>query len=194
MTGPNSLQVLLGGTDVGAIELESGGLDLVRFTTTQAYRDLRSRPILSQALEDDLTQTWTSRVRVPAFFSNLLPEGVLRELLAQRAGVNPAREFFLLAELGEDLPGNVVVRPAGPLDRSGEADQELPSARVSPDEALRFSVAGLQLKFSVNAKSGGWVLPVRGAGGRWLAKLPSRRFPNIPRNEFLMMRFARCLK
>lgn len=193
MTPSNTLQVLLGHTEVGTLELESGGLDVVRFATTEAYRQLRHRPVLSQVLEDDLSQTWTSRVRAPAFFSNLLPEGVLRELLAQRAGVNPTREFFVLAELGGDLPGNVIVRPLGALDSSGEVANELPADTVGHDEALRFSVAGLQLKFSVNARGGGWVMPVRGAGGRWLAKLPSRRFPNVPRNEFLMMRFAREL-
>ena len=35
------------------------------------------------------------------------------------------------------------------------------------------------------------MLPVRGAGGRWLAKLPSWRFPRVPQNEFWTMRFAR---
>jgi serine/threonine-protein kinase HipA len=189
----NALRVSLGGTEVGFLELDSGGIEVIRFSTTEAYRALRSRPVLSQALEDDLSQTWTSRVRAPAFFSNLLPEGVLRELLAQRAGVNPAREFFVLAELGQDLPGNVTVQPVGPLDHAGELDDELPATPVSPEEALRFSVAGLQLKFSVNPKGGGWVLPVRGAGGRWLAKLPSQRFPQVPRNEFWMMRFARAV-
>lgn len=193
MSRTNALQVLLGDTEVGVIELESGGLDVIRFTTVDTYRQLTRRPVLSQVLEDDLSQVWTSRVRAPAFFSNLLPEGVLRELLAQRAGVNPTREFFVLAELGGDLPGNVVVRSLGALDGSGEVADELPAHAVGADEALRFSVAGLQLKFSVNARGGGWVMPVRGAGGRWLAKLPSRRFPNVPRNEFLMMRFARAV-
>lgn len=193
MTGSNRLVVLLGDVEVGALELESEGIDVIRFTTTEAYRQLSRRPVLSQALEDDLHLVWASRVRAPAFFSNLLPEGVLRELLAQRAGVNPAREFFVLAELGEDLPGNVIIRPAGLLDGAGEVDRELPATAVKREDVLRFSVAGLQLKASVNPRGVGWVLPVRGSGGRWLAKLPSRRFPNVPRNEFLMLRFARTV-
>ena len=36
------------------------------------------------------------------FFSNLLPEERLRDYLAARAGINPAREFFLLWALGSD--------------------------------------------------------------------------------------------
>ncbi len=188
----NVLTVLLGATPVGRIELEGSGHDRVRFTTTEGYRLMVGRPVLSQSLEDDLGQVWESRIRAPAYFSNLLPEGVLRELLAHRAGVNPMREFFLLAQLGADLPGNVRVIPEGTLEDSDLTSLELPSP-VSVEEPLRFSVAGLQLKFSVNEASGRWVLPVRGAGGRWLIKLPSPRYPQVPHNEFWMMRFARAL-
>lgn len=193
MTGDtNVLSVALGATEVGRLELEAGGLDRVRFATTDTYRSMADRPVLSLALEDDLKQIWESRVRAPAFFSNLLPEGLLRELLAHRAGVNPMREFFLLAELGEDLPGNVIVRPLSDLSDEGQAALELPKP-VAPEEPLRFSVAGLQLKLSVNRDTKGWVVPVRGTGGRWLLKLPSPRFPVVPRNEFWIMQFARML-
>lgn len=188
----NVLTVSLGDIEVGRIELEGAGHDRVRFAATEAYRWMSSRPVLSQSLEDDLNQVWDSRIRAPAFFSNLLPEGVLRELLAQRAGVNPMREFFLLAQLGDDLPGNVRVRPDGTLSDVGQTSLELPTP-VSAAEPLRFSVAGLQLKFSVNEASGRWVLPVRGAGGRWLIKLPSQKFPRVPHNEFWTMRFAKSL-
>lgn len=188
----NVLTVSLGDTEVGRIELEGRGHDRVRFTTTEAYRSMVNRPVLSQSLEDDLNQVWESRIRAPAYFSNLLPEGVLRELLAQRAGVNPMREFFLLAQLGEDLPGNVRVTPEGTISDLGQTSLELP-APVAADEPLRFSVAGLQLKFSVNEVSGRFVLPVRGAGGRWLIKLPSPKYPRVPHNEFWMMRFAHAL-
>lgn len=37
------------------------------------------------------------RQRVPSYLANLLPEGHLRAYLAERAGVLPQREFFLLA-------------------------------------------------------------------------------------------------
>lgn len=60
-----------------------------------------------------ITDVRPSRVRLPAFFSNLLPEGALRAYLAERAGVKESREFALLAVLGQDLPGAITVRPAG---------------------------------------------------------------------------------
>ena len=65
--------------------------------------------------------------RVPVFFSNLLPEGHLRDYLAERADVNPEREFFLLAALGADLPGALVVAPL-------EGDEPLSEARRDHDD------------------------------------------------------------
>lgn len=49
---------------------------------------------------------------MPPFFSNLLPEGGLQCYLAERAGVNRQREFFLLWVLGLDLPGALSIHPA----------------------------------------------------------------------------------
>lgn len=189
----NVLAVRLGDVLVGTLRLEEGGLERVVFRTTEQYRTMARRPVLSQALEDNLDVTWAARVRLPAFFSNLLPEGELRELLARRAGVNPAREFFLIAALGEDLPGNVTVAPEGELDSSGDVEQELTPPEVAASEPLRFSLAGLQLKASVIEARGRWTVPVRGSGGRWLLKLPSPQYPGVPRNEFWTMRFAAAL-
>lgn len=189
---PNTLEVLIGKLPIGLIEVETGGMDQTRFSFLPSYRELARRPVLGQTFIDKLESTWTARVRVPAFFSNLLPEGALRALLARHAGVNAVREFFLLAALGGDLPGNVVVRPLGPLDAAGELEHELPADGPAQD-ALRFSVAGLQLKFSVSQQQGRWTVPLRGQGGRWLLKLPSRSFRDVPRNEFWTMRYARHL-
>lgn len=36
----------------------------------------------------------------------------MRNYLADRAGVNPVREFFLLWVLGQDLPGAIKIKPA----------------------------------------------------------------------------------
>lgn len=60
--------------------------------------------------------------------------------------------------------------------------------------ALRFSLAGVQLKFSaVNEASGGLTIPAKGVGGSWIVKLPSQRFESVPENEFSMMTLARLV-
>ncbi len=132
--------------------------------------------------------------RLPVFFSNLLPEGHLRDYLAARADVKPQREFFLLAVLGADLPGALMVSPMDrrmkTLHHAADRDHE---ERV-PEVALRFSLAGVQLKFSaVMEASGGLTIPAGGMGGSWIVKLPSARFASVPENEYAMLALARAV-
>ncbi len=83
--------------------------DRTLFSFADAYSENPNRPTLSLSFKDDFGQLITdlpaTQTRVLPFFSNLLPEGHLREYLTERAGVNPQREFFLLWTLGRDLPG-----------------------------------------------------------------------------------------
>jgi serine/threonine-protein kinase HipA len=71
-----------------------------------------------------------------------------------------------------------------------EAERE--NGERVPETALRFSLAGVQLKFSaVMEASGGLTIPAGGMGGSWIVKLPSARFPFVPENEYAMMALAR---
>ncbi len=129
------------------------------------------------------------------YFSNLLPEGHLREYLSKRAGVKSEREFFLLWALGMDLPGAMTVMPNEGERWSSEQDEgaeENGDQNTPLDDALRFSLAGVQLKFSAISKaSGGLTIPAKGMGGSWIVKLPSARFAGVPENEYSMMELAR---
>ncbi|MGB7718397.1 MAG: HipA domain-containing protein [Bryobacteraceae bacterium] len=58
---------------------------------------------------------------------------------------------------------------------------------------LRFSLAGVQLKFSaVMEASGGLAIPAHGVGGSWIVKLPSTQFQAVPENEYAMLGLARA--
>jgi serine/threonine-protein kinase HipA len=134
--------------------------------------------------------------RAPPFFSNLLPEGHLRTYLAEQAAVKPEREFFLLAVLGADISGAVTVVPLtaeGHAQDSQKADEKNHVDRRD-DGVLRFSLAGVQLKFSaVMEASGGLTIPAHGIGGSWIVKLPSTQFPAAPENEYVMLELARAV-
>lgn len=111
------------------------------------------RPTLSLSFQDELgeliTKVQATQTRVPPFFANLLPEGPLREYLAERAGVHPDREFFLLWVLGRDLPGAITIRPADEPSSLPRADAGSGvEMSGTPSQALHFSLAGVQLKFS----------------------------------------------
>lgn len=194
----NALSVQLYGRQIGVITRLAGDRQLFAFE--QDYIDDEKRPTLSLSFKGStgglVTHFRPVGRRVPAFFSNLLPEGHLREYLAKRADVNPEREFFLLAVLGADLPGALVVAPLEGGDQPTTAHHEHDEDDHDDDhagkEALRFSLAGVQLKFSALMEaSGGLTIPAGGIGGSWIVKLPSARFASVPENEFAMLELAR---
>lgn len=186
------LRVLLGAVEVGVIRSERDGR--IDFSFTPQYLAADRRPVLGQYFEDHLDELHRSQTHLPPFFSNLLPEGGLRELVARRANIHRDREPALLAVLGEDLPGAVIVRRADDaVDGPDERDDDTEAVATPPTEdALRFSLAGAQLKFSVLYRSGtrGPTVPVGGRGGNWIAKLPADTYANVPENEYEMVLWA----
>jgi serine/threonine-protein kinase HipA len=194
----NTLSVRLHGRPIGVITRLAGDRHLFAFE--QDYIDDPQRPTLSLSFKGRtgglVTTLRPVTRRVPPFFSNLLPEGNLREYLAKLAEVNTEREFFLLAVLGADLPGALVVAPIDGEGKQVEQHQhekdDLHDNAHPREGVLRFSLAGVQLKFSaVMEASGGLTIPAGGMGGSWIVKLPSHRFPAVPENEFAMLELAR---
>ena len=190
-----ALSVRLHGKQIGVINRLAG--DRQFFAFEQDYIDDPQRPTLSLSFKGSTGRLVTNfrpvGRRVPVFFSNLLPEGHLRDYLAKRADVNPEREFFLLAVLGADLPGALIVAPLEDHERpSGTHHGHDDDSHDGGEEPLRFSLAGVQLKFSaVMETSGGLTIPADGMGGSWIVKLPSARFVAVPENEFAMLELAR---
>ena len=194
----NALSVRLHGKQIGVINRFVGDRQIFAFE--QDYIDEHARPTLSLSFKGRtgglVTAVRPVTRRVPPFFSNLLPEGHLREYLAKLADVNPEREFFLLAVLGADLPGALVI--TAPEDATAEYDGRPADGDAHRDDdrrrdsVLRFSLAGVQLKFSaVMEAAGGLTIPAGGMGGAWIVKLPSARFASVPENEFAMLELAR---
>ena len=198
MASPSVLEVLLHGQEIGTLTQLGGDRNLFAFN--DAYINDPARPTLSLSFLDAygelIVDVRPTQTRVPPFFANLLPEGRMREYLATRAGVNERRDFPLLWVLGQDLPGAIEIRSADRdawpsmsdrSDREGAVDEKEARSR-----AYRFSLAGVQLKFSAIEESGGGLtIPVRGVGGDWIVKLPSTAFAGVPENEFAMLTLAR---
>jgi serine/threonine-protein kinase HipA len=196
MANVSVLDVLLYGEPIGTLTRVEGDRSLFAFN--EDYIADTNRPVLGLGFKDQFGELRTEfrlyQTRLMPFFSNLLPEERLRDYLAARAGVNPEREFFLLWVLGDDLPGAITVRPADGDDWPPEAGEPLDddAVREREEKALRFSLAGVQLKFSaVTSASGGLTIPAKGVGGSWIVKLPSEKYDSVPENEFSMMTLAR---
>ena len=191
----STLNVLLYGEPIATIT--NVGNDRTLFAFMDSYINDESRPVLGLGFKDALggllTNFKPTQTKLTPFFSNLLPEETMRHYLAERAGVNPAREFFLLWVLGQDLAGAITVEPADGEALPPNVQQDIDD-EMKIDVPMRFSLAGVQLKFSaVQQANGGLTIPATGKGGSWIVKLPSSRFDAVPENEYSMMELARLL-
>jgi serine/threonine-protein kinase HipA len=148
MVNIKALDILLYKRKVGVLTWLAG--DRTIFAFEEDYINDATRETLSLYFEDRngdfIPIVRPSSIQIPPFFSNLLPEGPLRDYLAVHAGVSAKREFFLLAALGADLPGAINARSSFDID----AHVQPSDSNTSKDQRdfLRFSLAGVQLKFS----------------------------------------------
>lgn len=191
----STLNVLLYGEPIATIT--NVGNDRTLFAFMDSYINDESRPVLGLGFKDSLggllTNFKPTQTQLTPFFSNLLPEETMRHYLAERAGVNPVREFFLLWVLGQDLTGAITVEPADGEAQPPNMHQDIDD-ETKTEAPMRFSLAGVQLKFSaVQQANGGLTIPATGQGGSWIVKLPSSRFEAVPENEYSMMELARML-
>ncbi len=190
------LEVLLHGRPVGNLsEVPAGG---VEFRILDSYRELVPRPVLGQKFEDDLERVYRNRkgIGLPDFFANLVPEGRLRDIIVDAARLEAGDDLALLGFVGADLPGAVIVRTAG--GEEVESHWEPAAAPMAVEEpaavkdALRFSLAGVQLKFSMLREADKLTFPARNQGGEWIVKFDSPAFPDLPSNEVSMLEWARA--
>lgn len=191
------LDVKLYGDPIGTLTLVPGDRSLFAFN--EDYIANEQRPTLSLSFKDEfgtlITETKPTQTSLSPFFANLLPEGHMREYLAKQASVKQMREFHLLWALGQDLPGAMTVSSAQGADWTvDDMEAGASAAKDKPEPTMRFSLAGVQMKFSaINEADGGLTIPVGGTGGSWIVKLPSSRYPGVPENEHAMMSLAKSV-
>ena len=180
--------VHLGDILVGRIAADEAGRTTFRFTAD--YRRRPERPVLGQHFEDfDLNEDYrTRRPGLPPFFANLMPEGgTLRRVLERTFDVPEDDDLALLRAIGTDLPGAVTFAPsAEELELQGGLFEEA----ETPGGGLQFSLAGVQMKFSVLAGEDKITLAARDELGDWILKLDAGRFPGLTRNEYAVMSWA----
>jgi HipA-like protein len=102
-----ALEILLNDRRIGTLALLDGDRSI--FTFDEAYLADEERPTLSLAYRDQygaiINAPRAYQTQIEPFFSNLLPEGALRDYLARRAGIREVIEFWL-------SPDGKVSRPA----------------------------------------------------------------------------------
>jgi serine/threonine-protein kinase HipA len=134
--------------------------------------------------------------KLPAFFQNLLPEGVLRKQIALERGCTEDDHFDILAACGSDLPGNVFARPA---KEQGLVEtfvtQKHDSLEMSVvDEPMEegFSLSGMQPKLSLVKDGKRFVVTRHFEGGHVIGKLPVSAYDRLPQVEHLSLELGRA--
>lgn len=199
-----SLDVYLGGTHVG--HLYRPGSGRLAFQYDPAVADAsRGELVLSASLPVQ-TERFSNGATRP-FFEGLLPEGAVREQVARERGVSADNAFGLLAEIGAECAGAVVVVPAGERPAGADtssvrwlSDEELADAlanlRTHPlggGRDVRVSLGGVQQKLIVTrAPSGRFGQPIGGAPSTHIIKPSVAEWTDIAANEAYCLRLARC--
>ena len=195
----NVLKLALHGRLVGYLAGFNNGRNVLRFA--DEFKRDPNRPTFSLVTHPDfplaeeiMSEPWTKNHRLHPVLSNLLPEGSLRELIAQGLKVHVDNEFHLFSYLGEDLPGALVVTPMEPDDVPDSVLTTHGKAKAvkfnKGTNENKFSLAGIQLKFSMKEKDGRYNLSKDGKLGDWIIKTPSSNFKNLPLNEYTAMSLA----
>lgn len=200
MTKPiSAFDVLLGDTHVGTLSYSSHN-DLTTFLLSAGYTEMANPPTLSLSFRNKSGGFTRNRIRtmvtLPAFFANLLPEpGPLRELIIKRASLKSAHDFAILSLLRNDLPGAVILKPAPgqPEDQDQFSQIAWPNSTINISPPLKFSLAGVQMKFSAALIDKTYSMSDSGENGDWIVKLPSSKFEQIPENEFATMKLAKAI-
>ncbi len=195
----NILKLTLHGELVGYLAGFQNGRNVLSFS--DEFKTNNARPTFGLITHPNfpnadklMAEPWARNQRLHPSLSNLLPEGSLRELIAQGLKVHIDNEFHILSYLGGDLPGALVVSLMDP--------EEVPSSlintlgKVKPvkfnklTQENKFSLAGVQMKFSMKEKDGRYNLSGEGELGDWIIKTPSTKHKNVPLNEYTAMKLA----
>lgn len=168
--------------------------DSTRVVLSEAYIEDPDRAVLGLRFEENLRRTWGTRQRLPPWFSNLLPEGQLRNWIGLDKGVSSFQESELLGRVGHDLPGAVRILPCDVLRDPAHWDDTPHTPRHEEAGAKwRFSLAGVALKFSMLGGSQRFTAPAVGERGDWIVKTPDPQHRDVPQNEYAMMKLARSV-
>ncbi len=197
------LEVWLKGSLIAIIEERRSRMSL---TYTDAALPLGA-PLISMAMPAGSQRYGDRKAR--AFFRGLLPEGEARRMLAYDFGLAESDDMGLLANLGGDCAGALVLQPEGgdavPDDKAPTTDtlddaeigrllRDLPVHPLGVDGRIRVSLAGVQSKLLLTRLvDETWGLPVEGVASTHILKPAHRDLPeSVPNEAFCLALAARC--
>jgi len=196
-----NLEVYLNDRHIGVLHLQSGVE--MRFAYDKSYLESPDSFPLSRSLP--LKSVMFSHRKTRSFFSGVLPEGEIRNIIAGQLGISSDNDFILLEKIGgecagalslfpeEKFPAEPSSRPMHPLT-DDELVEVINEMRIRPLMAgrknLRLSLAGAQNKLPVIFDGEAIFLPLDNTPSTHILKPESERFPDIAINEIFCMKLA----
>ncbi|MFH2203904.1 MAG: type II toxin-antitoxin system HipA family toxin [Elusimicrobiota bacterium] len=152
-------------------------------------------PLQAEPFETDVSKP---------FFTNLLPEADIRDMIAKNIGVSTTNDFKLLEELGGECAGALSLLPDGlPPEEDGSYEElseevldhmieAMPRrALIAGKDGLRLSLAGAQHKLPVYVKDGSIFLPKGAFSSSHILKPTIPDYTDTVENEAFCMMLAR---
>lgn len=143
--------------------------------------------------------------KVKFFFSNLLPESAVRELIAKRLGISNKNDFVFLKRIGGECAGAITILSESetpelpdqytyqPLsdDQLTDLIKHLPRRPLlAGQKGVRISLAGAQEKLALFYKDSKFSIPLNGAPSNCILKPGMTHFPSSIQNECFCMMLA----
>lgn len=201
------LAVWLYGERVATIERAKRARLRLTYSEAALSRYALGVPLLSLSMPLR-PESYTHGVVQP-FVDGILPEEPARTVLAREHDVSADDSFGLLAALGRDCAGALIIQSdddpapptsttttAEPLDDAAliEAVSNLRSAPLGAIGRVRVSLGGVQEKLLLTRMPDGrWGRPVDGTPSTHILKPEIRTYPDTVANEAFCMRLAREL-
>jgi serine/threonine-protein kinase HipA len=198
MESVEGLRLSLKGQDIGVLTHYSGGKNIFVFSpdyVALAKTERQTFTMTQLANEQYFSRPLISSQRLAPVFSNLLPEGALRDWMAHSLKVHIDSEFHLMVHMGKNLPGALQADPisAGNVPQWAlDHREQVEAVQVDVEHSQgKFSLAGVQMKFSsVKNKDGRYNIGQDANSHSWIIKTPSTLHKYVPYNEYTAMRLA----
>lgn len=204
-----TLDVHLDGRLIGVLERATGTDYAFAYAPEVVAEAGEGTVVLSNSLPVR-TEAFGS-IETRAFFDGLLPEESRRNEIARELRLDAGDGYALLAEIGRDCAGAVVIVPAGHEvgpgggsvswlsdEELGELVERLPTRPLGVRRGggkMRLSLAGVQRKLTlIRSGSGEFGEPRADAPSTHLLKPEyGDEYPGLAHNEVFCMRVARCV-
>lgn len=192
------LSVWLHGRELGFLRRKRNGASFGYLAALT--EELPGAPLLSVALP--VRNAAFDAAATRSWFTGLLPESEQLQEVQRRFRLESADYLSLLAEIGWECAGAVVITRTGTAPPPGALQEidgrelarrlrALPSRPFDPDSALRVSLGGYQAKMLVTRTPAGWALPLGGAISTHILKpQPATSWPGLIESEAWAMTAA----